>query len=341
MAGLSGNQGWIGAAKQTGKVVGITPAVTPPAAPKYRNPFSGGNIGPVRDTDRLSETDSARDQGAAFVTSSGVEGSPELYVREESIGFYLAAALGGVAAPTGVAPDFTHVITPSDALAYHTFWRNVGGPTSGVTERFLDCFVSSLTVSADAGSPLTSTIGVQGIEPTFLDAAAANTMLSTAAALNQSTVYSFNDASVALGPAYEATRKVSSFELTIENNVSRQQTDDVVPYDLVVGTREITLGFDLIFENADAYRQFHYGTAAGTQISSNIFTTKARFTFTKGAHQLVFDLPSIAYEEFPVDPDPGGDPIVVAVRAVAQKVTGVTNLLTATVTNGVASYVTP
>lgn len=322
MAGLSGKQGWVGAAKQTARGAAA-------ALPTYKNPFSGGNIAPVRETDRLAETDSARDQGAAFVTTAGVEGAPEMYVRDDSLGFYLAAGMGGVAAPTGAGP-FVHPITLADALAYHTFWRNVGG-TNGVTERFVDCFVSAITVAAEAGAPLTSTVNVQGLSSEFLTAPVAG------ATLNAGPVYSYNEAAVQLGGA--ATRLVRSFELTVENNVSRQQTDDVIPYDLVVGQREITLGFDLIFESNAAYREFHYGGAAGTAISPNIFTTDATFTFTKGTHQLVFDLPSIAYEEFPVEPDPGGDPIVVSVRAVAQKATGVTDLLTATITNDVASYV--
>jgi hypothetical protein len=129
---------------------------------------------------------------------------------------------------------------------------------------------------------------------------------------------------------------VGSFELTIENNLSLQQTDSSVPYDVVEGTREISLGFDLIFEDLSEYNKFHYGGAAGTTISPNIFTTSALFTFTKGANNSVaFNLPNIAYEEFPVEPDPGGDPVTVSVRAVAQR--GGT-ILTATVKNQVATY---
>lgn len=324
MAGLSGKTGWIAAAKQTAKGAAA-------ATPAYKNPFSGGNIGPVRETDRLSETDTARDQGAAYVTTSGVEGAPEIYVRDDSLGFYLAGAMGGVAAPLGTAPNFTHTITLAEALAYHTLWRNVGG-TVGVTEQFVDCFMSAITVAAEAGAPLTATVNVQGLTSTFL------TTQPAGPALAAGPVYNYNEAAVQLGGA--ATRLIRSFELSLENNVSRQQTDDVIPYDVVAGTREITLGFDMVFENADEYRKFHYGGAAGTAVSSNIFTTDAKFTFTKGVNnEIVFDLPSIAYEEFPVDPDPGGDPIVVACRAVAQKASGVTNLLTATLKNQVVSYV--
>src|SRR5688572_7148128 len=93
MAGLRGNIAWLMAQKQASKGTAATWA----AAKAHKNAFSGGNIGPVRETDNLSETDSSRDQGVAYVVSSGVEGEPEVYVREESIVLWLNAALGTLA----------------------------------------------------------------------------------------------------------------------------------------------------------------------------------------------------------------------------------------------------
>ena len=133
------------------------------------------------------------------------------------------------------------------------------------------------------------------------------------------------------------TALVRSFELTIENNITSQQTDDVVPYDVVEMTREVTLSFDLIFDVLDEYNKFHYGGAAGTTISPNVFTTTALFSFDLGANNSVaFNLPSIAYTEFPVEPSPGGDPVVASVAAAAQR--GGSPVVTATVKNSVASY---
>ena len=326
MAGLPGNTAYFAGAKQTAKGTAASVA-------KYKNAFSGGNIGPVRETDRLTETDSSRDQGAAYVTTSGVEGSPEFYVRSDSIGFYLAAALGGVTAPTGTTPNFVHTITPAQSLAYHTFWRNVGGG-NGVLEVFQDCFVGSLSISAEAGAPLTATAGIQGRQASFLTVDP-----NAAVNLDNEQVFNFNNAAITLGGT--ATALVRSFEFGLENNVTRQQTDDVIPYDLSVGQREISLGFDMLFEDTTEYRKFHYGGAAGTVISPNIYTTSATLTFTIDPNtEISFNYPSLAYEEFPVEPDAGGDPIVVSARAVAQKAVGVTNLVTATVKNNVTTYVT-
>lgn len=321
MAGLRGNEAWLAFGKQSGKG-------SPAATATFKNPFSGGNIAPVRETDQLAETDSSRDRGQTYVTTSGAEGDPEVYVRDDSVGALLFAVLGADAV-TGVGPNYTHSITPANVQPYYTFWRGI---SSTLFERFDDCKVGSLTISADAGQPLTASLGVTGRDAERLVADPSGAW--TGVDLADGAVYNYNEASVTLGGG--ATALVGSFELSIENNVSPQQTDDVVPYDVVEGTREVSLGFDLIFETLAEYNKFHYGGAAGTEISKDVFTTSASFTFTKGTNnEVAFTLPSIAYEEFDVAPDPGGDPIVVAVRAAAQRNTPI---ITATIKNQVATY---
>lgn len=322
MAGLRGNVAWLAAAKQTGKGTAATLGVD-----AVKNAFSGGNIGPVRETDNLSETDASRDRGVSYVTTSGVEGEPEVYVRDTSVAFWLHKVLGNVS--TSGTTNFTHVLTPGNVLPYITVWKMLGDT---LYEEYRDCKVGSLSISAEAGQPLTATIGIQGLQTTRLTAAPD---AATPQPVESSAVYNFNEAAVTLGGG--ATALVRSFELGIDNNLTRQQTDDVIPYDVVEGVREVSLGFDLIFESLDEYNKFHYGGAAGTTISPNIFTTSAVFTFSKGTNnEISFNLPSIAYEEFPVEPDPGGDPVTVSVRAVAQR--GGSPVVTATVKNQRATY---
>jgi hypothetical protein len=329
MAGLKGNVAWLMAQKQTAKGTLPTIAVPGVAAGAWKMPLSGGNIAPVRETDALSETDASRDRGNSYITTSGVEGSPEVYVRDNTIGFWLWAALGADAV-TGTGPNWTHAITPSNTLPYVGLWKMLGDT---LYESYRDCKVGSISISAEAGAPLSATLGIQGLQ-----AARLTTDPSVTPSIPMSStdpVYNFNNAAVTLGGG--STALVRSFELTIENNLTRQQTDDVVPYDVVEGVREVSLGFDLIFESLDEYNKFHYGGAAGTTISSSIFTTSATFTFTLGVNnEISFNLPSIAYEEFPVEADPGGDPVVSSVRAVAQR--SGSPVVTATVKNQVQVY---
>ncbi len=323
MAGLKGNVAWLGAAKQTAKGT----AATFVAATSFKNGFVGGNIGPARETDNLAETDASRDRGITYITQAGVEGEPEIYVRDESIVFWLEAALGS-RNTVAAAPNHTHTLTPGNTLPYISVWKNLGDL---LWEQYRDCKVGSLSISAESGQPLTATIGIQGAKSTRLTVAPDN---ASPIAVENSAVYQYLR-STAVGIATlggGATALIRSFELTIENNVTRQHTEDIEAYDVVEGTREVSIGFDLVFESLDEYNKFHYGGAAGTAISPNVFTTSASFTFNKTANnEIAFTLPSIAYEEFAPEPDAGGDPVTVSVRAAAQR--GVSPVVTAVVKN--------
>lgn len=325
MAGIRGNTAWVMAQKQTAKGTLATVA----AASAYKMPLSGGNIGPVRDTDNLAETDSSRDRGINYTVSGGVEGSPEFYARDASLGFWLWAALGADAV-TGTMPNYVHALTPANLLPYISVWKDLGDL---VFESYRDCKVGTLTIGAEAGQPLTATAAIQGLQPSRL---ATDPSVTPAVPLQSGYVYNFNNATVTL--AGGVTALVRSFELTIENNLQRQQTDDFLPYDVYEGTREVSVTFDLIFEDMTEYNKFHYGAAAGTTISPNIYTTSAIFDFANGANNgLTFNLPNIAYTEFPIEPSASGDPVVASVAAAAQRVVG-TPVLTSTVKNQVATY---
>jgi hypothetical protein len=307
MAGLRGNQASFALAKQTAKG-------TPNTTYTDRVPFTGGSIAPTRTVDNLSETDANRDQGISYVANVSVEGAPELYVRDANIHHFLEAAFGAIAT-TGAGPNYTHDVTPANALPYYTLYREIGDT---LFEQFNDCMANELTVSADAGAPLTASLSFLGLEAQRLAAQPASI---TSLTLANQAVYNFSEVAVTLGGG--ATSLVSSFELTLTNNTSSQQTDDFTLYDVVPGQREVTLGFQTIFETLAEYNEFHYGGPSGTTQSGSLFETDANFTFTKGANnEISFDFPVIAYEEFPVDPDPGGAPIVVDVRARAQRNVG-------------------
>lgn len=330
MAGIRGNTAWLMFQKQAAKATVPTVALPgPTAAGAYKVPFSGGGISPVHTIDNLAETDASRDAGISFVRSGGVEGSPECYVRDAPIGALLFYVLGADVV-TGTTPNFVHTLTPANSIPYVTFWRDIGDV---LFEQFSDCFVSSLTVRAGAGDPLTAVLSVNGLASTRLTADP-----STAAVvpLQAGYVYNYNDATVTL--AGGATALVSNFEVTIDNNVTRQQTDNFVPYDVVIGQRAVSLSFDLIFETLTEYNKFHYGSSTGTVQSKTLYTTSADFQFDNGANnQIKFTLPTIAYQEMPVDPNVNGDPITTTIRAVAQRPAS-GSIITAAVKNQAATY---
>lgn len=327
MAGFIGNVGWIMAQKQSAKGTAATVALPGVAAGAWKNSLVGGGLGPTRTLGQLNETDASRDQGVSFVQNESAGGSPEFYARDDSLGFWLWAALGADAV-TGTT-NFVHTITPSNTLPYLTTWRDV---SDQLFEQFLDCKVNSLAIATSAGQPLTATANIMGIKGTRLTS---DPSTSAVIPISSAYVYNYNNATVTVSGG--ATALVDSFSLSIDNGVSSQQTDDVVLYDVVEGKRAVTLDFDLIFSSLNEYNAFHYGSTSGTVVSPTIYTTSADFQFDNGANnQIKFTLPSIAYTEFPVDLDPGGNPIKVAVKAVAQR--SGSPIVTATIKNQVAVY---
>jgi hypothetical protein len=324
MAGLRGNTAWLMYQKQTAKG---TPASVAKAT-TIKSPYSGGSISPTREFDQLAETDANRDQGVSYVKIGGVSGNPEVYVRDSSIGAFLFYVLGADAV-TGTT-NFTHTITPAQSIPYVTFWSDL---SDTLFERHQDCFVSSLEIKTSAGAPLTAQANILGLQSTRLTSDPSTT---EAIPLQSGYVYNFNNANVTL--AGGATALISSMDLTIDNNVTVQQTDNFLPYDVVVGQRQVSLSFDMIFENLTEYNKFHYGTESGTAISNTIYTTSASFEFANGTNNnIALTLPTIAYEEFPIAPDVSGAPVTASVRAVGQRPTS-GSIITAVVKNQVATY---
>ena len=137
MAGLRGNQGWVAAAKQASQGTAATVAT----GTTQKNALAGGGLHPVRETDRLAETDSSRDRGNSFATTGGVEGSPEFYAREASLALWLTGVLGtnvdgsglGLAIVLEIVTQHNALITIEDAdLPGHP-----ESPGTQVTVRFV------------------------------------------------------------------------------------------------------------------------------------------------------------------------------------------------------------
>lgn len=311
MAGFRGNQAFWTAAKQAEK----------DKAPKDWQDtylFTDGNLMPGRQTDQLSETDANRNAGDFFVTQTGTEGTPGAYVRAASIHHLLEYALGAAESSGSAEAGFTHTIAPAAALPYLTLGKGLSG---SLFEQFSDCKVDELSLKWSTGQPGTVSTGVKGRAATRRAAVwGAEDEPGVPPATNMDAPLSFNNATVTINGA--ETRLVSSFELTISNNLTVQQTDDSVPFDIVEGLLAVTFGFDFIIEDLKEYNKFHYGGESGTTQSPDIFTAedlKFKFAGTNAKNSLELHVPKYAYTEFPVEPDAGGAPVTAAVRGAAQR----------------------
>lgn len=322
MAGLRGNQAFWVAAAQTAK--GAEPT-------KWQDTylFTNGNISPTRQTAQLAETDSNRNAGDFFVTQTGSEGAPEAYVRTASIHHLLYYALGAQTDEGKAEEGFTHKLASAAALPYVTFGKGQGGV---LYEQFNDCKVDTLALSWATGQPGTVAATIMGRaavrKAENWKEALAPPETSSAAPVN------FNGATVKIGGA--ETRLVSSFDLTISNNLTVQQTDDSIPFDIVEGPLAVTLSFDYIVEDLKEYNKFNYGGESGTAQSAAIYTTENltfEFAGPTAKDSLKLVIPKTAYTEFPIEPDAGGAPVTAAVKGAAQRATA--GFLEATVKNTV------
>ena len=324
MAGIRGNTAYIAMGRNASSGAKGSPATQP----KHMWPFSGGGISPEKTIAKLQETDDRRDAGVSYVSAMSVAGTPEVYGRDNNIDTILGAGMGAVV-DSGTMPNFTHTITPAAALPYMTAWKMIGDT---LFEKYDDVFVNEITLRADAGGPLTVAFSLMGLTTTRLTTDPQSGWTAPAVTLENGPVYTFNNATLTLAGA--STRLISSFEMTISNNVSAQQTDDVVMYDLVPGTFEVGLSFDLIFETLSEYNRFYYGSTSGTAPSPILGATDFAISFDNGANnQIQLSIPSFAYEEFPVDPQPDGSPVVSSVRGSAQRQAPGTAMITAIVKN--------
>lgn len=325
MAGTPGNLAWLALGRQAAKG---TAATTPFA----KHPFTGGSINPKRPIARLEETDASRDQGVAYVQSYGAEGSPEFYCRDDSSVGHLLGVLGAIA--TSGTTNYTHVLTPANALPYMTLWKDIG---SGLLkERYKNVVYNGLTLKGEAGGALTWTADVQG---TLAEQLSTHPVGMPADVENDSPFY-YSTATVTLGGG--TSRQVKNFEVSINNNLTSQQTDDYELYDIVPGKREVSVSFDLIFEDLVEYNKFHYGSASPSLPAAQnptLYETALSLNFSNGANnQITLAVPHLIYEEFPVDPDAGGGPIEVSARGTANRNT-TDPIITATVLNQSAGTV--
>lgn len=306
MAGVAGNLAWLGVGRQAAK---DTAAATPIA----KHPLTGGTISPKRPIERLEETDASRDQGIAYVQSYGAEGSPEFYARDDSSVIHLLGVLGAL--NTSGSTNYTHTITPANALPYMTFWRDIGAGV--LKEAAKNCLYNSLTIKGEAGGPLTITADIQGTLVTQI----ATHPVAMPANPEADAPFYYSQGAITLGGG--TSRQLKSFELTINNNLTQQLTDDLEPLDIVPGKREVSLSFDYIFENLAEYNKFHYGGASPSlpaPQAADLYETAAVLTFTQGANnEISLSVPHLIYEEFPIEPDAGGAPIEVSARGTANR----------------------
>lgn len=308
MPGISSAIGYIGGAKQTVKGTGI-------ANPAWKLPLAARpSLRPVKTRNRYTVTDLGRDMGPAYTSQMLVQGDFQVYAEPQQLASLFYYALGANA-DAGTTPNYTHTETPANDLPWVTFFRMVGNQ---IFEQFVDCKVTSIRVEGSAGNALLVTISVVGIQAVFSAADFTGAIVAPAGLLYPEGFGALKIDTVA--------QPITDFAIEVNNNLSPFQADNYTLQDVDPGKREVTLSFTMRFTGAIAqpdYRAFFYGSDVGTALSPVVAQHAFDFLFTRNANSsLELLLPQVEYASVPVDADPGGAPIEVAVSGTVEKPTG-------------------
>lgn len=322
MAGISSGIGKWYFAKQTAKG---TPNVTPTVVLKAAGAPS---LAPAKNRQRYPATDVGRDQGPSYTASMTVAGDIPLLWEPAAAAFFWHAVLGSTV-DSGTNPNYTHTTTPANDLPYYTVTRMVGGV---VTEQYVDCKIGRLALEGAASTHWTMTLGVAGVKSVWV------TDPGTSAIVPQGYLFPEIKGTFKVDTVAQVVHRIS---IEVQNNASGYFADDYIASDVDVAKREISLSAALRFTGATAfpkYREYFYGSDAGTELSPVTGTHAVEFEAVRNANlssKVAF--PVVTYAGVPVQMDPGGDPIEIDLACNVETPSGGTPIMTTTTKDQVAT----
>jgi hypothetical protein len=143
-------------------------------------------------------------------------GTVEIPAYYDGIGLFIKAALGSVAT-TGSSPLFTHTYTPAEDQPSLTVDFQRGSNLANSMEKFTGVKISTMTISAEAGSEMTCSFDVLAKD----GATRTSNITFTAPTFDQ--VYHYEAGDLSLGGTLSiSTLAIRSFELTLDNKLDRR-----------------------------------------------------------------------------------------------------------------------
>lgn len=191
-------------------------------------------------------------------------GTVEIPAFYDGIGVMIKAALGSLSSAGGGDP-YTHTYTPAGSLTSLTIdFQRGNGNLANSMERFTGMKVSTMTISAEAGSEMTCSFDLIGKD------GATRTTDITAAFPPYDQVYHYEAGSLSLGGTLSiASLDIRSFELSMDNKLDRRNllgsklTGEPVPTDV----REVTMSITCDVTDNDLYNDSLDGNAGNVSIT--------------------------------------------------------------------------
>jgi len=260
---------------------------------------------PSQDFTRYNEGGDGQYPGIAVKHLHRPDGSFELFARPKVSGLLFGLLLGDHA-KTGETAPFTHTIVPCDDpadLPWATIERSVAGV---LVNRISDARIQRITVTGEAGQPITLNVAYLGINEGREETA-------------QEATYEANDPFIFWQGTYtvdgsDISSKVNRFSLEISNIFAEtDQTHEHIRAYLPLIRRDISLSWNMKFNALAQYAKTYLGGATGTTASdliaksSGAFIVDLAYGETTGARGLKIEIPAIYMTAAPVELDPGSN----------------------------------
>jgi hypothetical protein len=322
--GFDSANGYFGISRQVVKGTGV--------APSFFARFRTVDFNPENETQEFREGGS--DRTGANIKKVGMvfNGTLEANLRADLAGRLFTMALGSDVV-SGVGP-YLHTITPA-ALMWWTLERMILGALTPaeIVDRIIDCKLNTLSMTGNAGDMVQASAEFMGL----------NVDSSVAAA---SPSYSTEDLLKFLHGTFNvlggASDEVTSFTLTINNNIEAIQTNKLTYQQLVELNLDVSLDLTIKATSVAEYRKAYYGGAAGTAPNEALEESQVVLTFNNGLvganeREVQVTIPLLAYTAIPLT-NLNADAEVVYYEAtgVAKKASG-SPLITVEVTSGDAA----
>lgn len=308
-----------------------------PVLPRYKMKVTGSDFQPVKDTDRIAETGTGRDGGERFTTRIHAEGGADQVLRPNVGVDLLHGVFGSLAHASASGTGEEHTATMADDQPYYTAYRYLGNT---LIERFLNCKMGQLVVSGAAGGNVAAALTMLGGESRLMDALPANWSADSVSPAADAAVLDTDFPFRVPGVRYfnETVRKrtIRDFSITIAATQTPIQTDEVFDSYIEPGPRTIDVSHTELFQDLALYRKVLYASAASgnPRVSDEIprGEWKAQFGNLTNGPGFEIVIPNLAYMTAPLTPDPGGDPLQMAVTGSADPVEG-DSIVTARIVN--------
>lgn len=338
--GFTSQSGFVGLKTQAAKGTYLNPGAASPNQGVFVRTRSGALGGDRELLIPDPEIGGNRDIPDAQLGPIAFSGEYDMYLRMESLAFFLKAALGN-SAPTGSATaGYTHTTTAGDSTLP---WISVEEQIANayMNFKYTDCKVNTFHMEADANGYLMGTAGLIGLTQEIQSSPTS----SGSQRVDTSPLIVGTNITVQWGGA---TLPAKSFSLDINNNLEDDdfRLGSLFLGDLVEKRRELTMGVTIRPNDAALWKTATWGSPAATvplgqSFKDDALVTIASYEDIPGAdpgvkYQSTFTIPNAIIAPFNLDPS--GDDVLehdLEIRGV--RPVSATPILTTTVRNSFAT----